>query len=111
MDSQIYKKIFHDKFGQNDKIDKEIDEYIEFFNKIKLPGSVDELTKSPEIVAFLNSKNFSTELFEYFVQHFDPSRCTCEEEAFKEGLLLEKKWSMKKEMKRGILIALSPFLA
>ena len=111
MDSQICKKFFHDKFGQNDEMDKEIDEYIEFFNKIKLPGSVDELTKSPEIVAFLNSKNFPTELLEYFVQHFDPSLFTCQEDAFEAGLLLEKKWTMKKEIKRGILIALSPFLA
>ena len=93
---QNFKKILHDEFGQNDELDKEFDEYLEVLNKIQPTGSVDELTKNPEIVSFFNSKSFPTELLEYVVLHLDPGLSTCEE-AFKEGLRLSQEFDRMKQ--------------
>ena len=77
----------HDEYGQNDEMDKEIYEYFDFVNKNQIIGSFDELVKSPEIVAFLKSRNYPTELYEFIVCNFDRSIKTCEE-AVKEGIFL-----------------------
>ena len=48
---QNCRKFLHDEIGQND-------EFLEVMKKIQPTGSVDELSKNPEIVAFFQSKNF-----------------------------------------------------
>ena len=57
MDSQVIKKILHDK----------IDEFFESLKKIQFPESVDELPKNHEIVDLLNSIVVSAELLEYIL--------------------------------------------
>ena len=55
MDSQVIKKILHDK----------IDEFFESIKKIQIPESVDELPKNTEIVDLLKSIGVLFELLEY----------------------------------------------
>ena len=55
MDSQVIKKILHDK----------IDEFFESLKKIQIPESVDELPKNTEIVDLLKSIVVLFELLEY----------------------------------------------
>ena len=57
MDSQVIKKILHDK----------IDEFFESLKKIQIPESVDELPKNTEIVDLFNSIGVSAELLEYIL--------------------------------------------
>ena len=93
----IVKKIMHDELGQNDEIDKAIDECFEFLNKIQLTEPLDKLPKNPEILAFFQSKNVQIELLEYIVRNLDPSNKTCEE-AVKEAIRLVKR---KSKIQRG----------
>ena len=90
----IVKKIMHDELGQNDEIDKAIDECFEFLNKIQLTEPLDKLPKNPEILAFFQSKNVQIELLEYIVLNLDPGLSTLEE-GFKEGLRLGREFEMK----------------
>ena len=57
MDSQVIKKILHDK----------IDEFFESIKKIQIPESVDELPKKTEIVDLFKSIGVLAELLEYIL--------------------------------------------
>ena len=82
MATEVCKKIMHG----------EIYEYFDFMVKNPMPGlSFEEKLKSPELVAFLYSKNFPYELYEYILRNFDRSIKTSEE-AFKEGFRLRKEF-------------------
>ena len=98
MATAVCKKIMHDEYGQNDEMDKKIDEYFDFFNKNQISGSFDEVVKSPEILAFLYSRNIPYELYEYFVHNFD----RIIKEAVKEGIHLRKEFYKDKGLSVGM---------
>ena len=98
---QKSKKILFDEVGQNDELENSLDEIFEILKKIKptcnsLSVIIDEITMSPEIVAFLKAKNIPHEFFGYFRKEFlnlDPAPRTCEE-GFKIGLRLGREFSV-----------------
>ena len=80
---QKCKKILFDEVGQNDELENYFVELLEILKKIgPTCKTIDEITMSPEIVAFFRSKNISQEFLEYFKKealNFDPAPRTFEE--------------------------------
>ena len=98
---QKCKKILFDEVGQNDELEKSFDEFFEIMKKIKPTESIDELTMSPEIVAFCKAKNIPHEILEYFALNFDPAVPRTCEECFKEGLSLGREFFVNACAKAG----------
>ena len=101
---QKCKKIFFDEVGQNDELENTFDELLEIVKKIKptcnsFSEAIDEITMSPEIVAFFKAKNIPHEFLGYFKKealNFDPAPLTFEE-GFKMGLCLGREFYVFKK--------------
>ena len=99
---QKCKKILFDEVGQNDELVNAFDEILEILKKIKptcnsLSEAIDEITMSPEIVAFIKAKNIPQEILGYFKKealNFGPAPRTFEE-GFKMGLRLGQEFSLE----------------
>ena len=78
-------KDFFDELEQNDEFKNDFVELLEILKKIGPPcKTIDEITMSPEIVAFSKAKNIPHEFLEYIRKealNFDPATIT-----FKEAL-------------------------